>query len=481
MDTYVQERKLRRRFLLGLILLTLLFILAVLNGSRRIQADLQQKAQLALREAGYDSSLLWVNGRDAILSGVTPSEDAKTSMLSLVDNVQGMRVVRDRLTVDASAFERSKLAVNIQDDSIYLAGTVSEEARDEILSAAQATYDNGNVESDLVVAEVQDNLPDVSQLLSQLSSVGARSFELEEGRLTLGGSVASEAEQLQLESLVRDAIGSDLSIVNALVVDETLNPGATGTVEGTVAPEAAANEAAEETVKAGTDEANLSADSNVADAETVPEPSTEAMAETTAETALESSDETANASDTSNGAEPVTTSQDTTEATESNIAGASAETDTADVTEAADESLEANATTESAVATDEALSEPDITITYGSGTVQLSGTVASEEVRQAVQAAFPDKTVTNALQLDDGVRASAWLPNLLDVSTRIEGNVLNPSLEVSGTDLVVRGTVSSEAMSTAVEGYLVDAVSPTLSVDNQLEIQDLIPFSEEGK
>ena len=471
MNSDVQERKFRRRFVLGLILLVLLFILAVLDGSRRIQSDLRQKAQIALREAGYDSSLLRVNGRDATLSGVTPSDDAKMMMVNLVDDIRGVRVVRDALTVDASAFETSRLAVDVRDNGVYLAGTVSKEARDEILSVAEITYGNGNVESDLVVADVQDNLPDISQILSQLSSVGARSFELTEDTLTLSGAVASEAEQLQLESVVRDAVGSDLSIANALAVDETLNAGATSTVEGTVAPEVVTNEVIEETDEAGTTEASTdaSAAANGADAE----PSME--------TELEPSNETAN---TEGDAEPTTAAQDA--ASEAAIPDTTAsEASAASVAETgvAEENESGNtiSTNENAVVASEALSEPDISITYGSGTVQLAGTVASEEVRQAAQAAFPNKTVTNGLKLDDGVRASEWLPNLLDMSARIEGNVLNPSLEVSGDSLTIRGTVASEAMSSAVEGYLVDAVSPTLSVDNQLEIQDLIPFSEEGK
>ncbi len=89
--------------IVGLIGLAALCFFSLRYLAPRIEADLTTRAQQQLTEAGIDASILVLDGRDAILTGVLASEDEKSRAESLVAGVHGVRTVRSRLKTRPSA------------------------------------------------------------------------------------------------------------------------------------------------------------------------------------------------------------------------------------------------------------------------------------------------------------------------------------------------------------------------------------------
>lgn len=72
---------------------------AVLIKSEPIRSDLALRATKELREVGHGWATLHVDGRDVTVSGIAPVPEAKVDALARVDQVRGVRVVRDAVDV----------------------------------------------------------------------------------------------------------------------------------------------------------------------------------------------------------------------------------------------------------------------------------------------------------------------------------------------------------------------------------------------
>lgn len=644
-----QANRMRRWLLLGALLLVLLLILCTCNESGRIQADLIQRGELALREGGYDPALLSVNGRDLTLSGVSLSPEAKVEMLELVRSVRGVRVVNDELSVEAAVPAPPELIFSTFDDSVTLSGAVPEAARDELVAAAEALYPDSVTDDLEVVPElgtppwlnglvaslpnvkeattdvqlsVQDNaltlegeavndearaelettlneatnvavdnrlgvageplteaatfedledaapgtaafsldlaadgttltgvvdpatqaaltsaargltggevitdglsieeavaappwLPGLVEVLPQIGNeVNGAGLDLEGDQLTLRGSVPSEAGRGALEETLRSAVGPGVDVVNELTVveastgaelsSESQNAASsqqTMQAEAAAASAEAGHETLSETVAPEpqptpeqTDDIEAVVAETKSDAELEAAPDTQET-EASAEVATEAASET---TDTASAADETGASGEGEDSTISTSSPEVGEAEAAAPSESIDPETEEAVTSVSEAQTPEAVGDsvapvtaeaaalqaPSVRVAILGDTVELRGTVATQEDFRLAETAFATKTVQNNLRVDAGVASPEWLGDLYEVSLRVDGNANRPILEVEDGTLSLLGTVASEAMRGAVGDYVEGALTPPLTLDNRLDVQPLIPFSEDGK
>ena len=79
----------------GLIPLALVALLALYFRPQPIEQDLAARTNAALVEAGEAWASIALDGRDVSLTGVAPSEGAKTQAAEIARSVWGVRVVQD--------------------------------------------------------------------------------------------------------------------------------------------------------------------------------------------------------------------------------------------------------------------------------------------------------------------------------------------------------------------------------------------------
>ena len=346
------------------------------------------------------------------------------------------------------------------------------------------------------------------------STVGPEVTVLNE--LTVAEATAEAAVEDAASDATEDAAIEDAAVDDAALDDVAVDDAENIAESNEVAEAADTAEATDETSteSAAEDETEAAVDTQTTDAETASdtpsdtEVTEDAAADTIEDTTSEqpaTEEASAEAGDADSEATPELVESDSADATEVNEATAEADntdttetdepasTDTDSATNSAETDIDADTTDADANAGVEsmppaeteaaALRAPDIRVALLGDTVELTGSVASEEERALAETAFPDKTVDNRLSIDPQVRPTDWLGDLYDLSTRVDGNVTRGVLDLSDDRLTLRGTVASDAMRGAVGDYVGDAMHPNLSngIDNLLEVQPLIPFTEDGK
>jgi OmpA-OmpF porin, OOP family len=116
-----------KRWLWGLLPLAILWILAGLFRSDPIQTDLTQKSAEQAIKTGYPWAKASFDGRDAILSGISPTPEGQGLAAQAIDSIPGVRLVRNAATVLAEA--KPYLWTAVRDGAkVTLGGSVPDEA-----------------------------------------------------------------------------------------------------------------------------------------------------------------------------------------------------------------------------------------------------------------------------------------------------------------------------------------------------------------
>jgi osmotically-inducible protein OsmY len=100
--TYTSEtarNRLRIVIYAGAAALALLALVSILVGLGDIEADLENRARAALDDQGITVADVEFDGRDAVLRGVVASEADRRTAVEIVRGIDGVRTVRDELTV----------------------------------------------------------------------------------------------------------------------------------------------------------------------------------------------------------------------------------------------------------------------------------------------------------------------------------------------------------------------------------------------
>ena len=459
----------RRWLMLGALLLGLLLLLCTCNGSQRIQADLTERGQLELQEAGIDPGLLSLSGRDATLSGVVPAEAVREQALGLVGNVPGVRVVNDALSVEAvqEALQgEPALVLDASADEVILSGTVPPDAREQLVAAASEVYGANNVTDSLQsgadVAEpvwLAGLLSALPALRDQTDPVTGTRLSAQGTTLTVDGVVPSEEARTGLGDLLAEAAG--LEVENNLTVDPELAltaPGGFSTGEDVTDPDAEVDAAAPD-VDADPDAADLDAalpDATDPDAAADADPASLELQVRPDSLAL--------------SGQVDAPTQESLVGAANDLVGADNVTDNLSVAEVATPSwasgLSALLPGLSQSATD--LNANGFALGAEGDTLTLSGTVPSEDARTALgaqveEALAPDVQVVNELTVDADIAADAEAPEEQETDTSADANAAAETPDVDETPATESddaGTDNAGTDDTEAGGTGADAETP---------------------
>ncbi|MDR6633877.1 OOP family OmpA-OmpF porin [Phyllobacterium sp. 1468] len=135
----------------GVITIALLTALAVWFLTDPIDRELTEAANNAL-EAGNPWASAEIDGRDLVLKGIAPSEEALADALKIVSATRGVRVVDNQATLLPLAVPFS-FAVTKSDEGILLSGNVPYgDSRAKILAAAESAMPGIEILDEMAVA-----------------------------------------------------------------------------------------------------------------------------------------------------------------------------------------------------------------------------------------------------------------------------------------------------------------------------------------
>jgi OOP family OmpA-OmpF porin len=197
-----------RRWLWGLIPILLLGWLAVWAERDRVEADLGERARVALRQAGMHWAAARFEGRDADLRGTAADEADPQKAADLLRGVWGVRVVDNNAALAPMA-EKFTWRASRRGQRIRLLGHVPNRAvRRTILGVAKASVPGLAVVDRMNTARGVPStdawLAGVSFALKQLSALKRGDVVLESLDLTVTG----EAEDVEAYRAVRSALSS---------------------------------------------------------------------------------------------------------------------------------------------------------------------------------------------------------------------------------------------------------------------------------
>lgn len=217
--------------LLLLILLGLLQMFWFGDKWRKIEEDVKEKVSLTLQSNGVD----WANvdthnrGRDVLLSGSAPSDEAKSMAMRIAADLskdqRGNQVARivewkGEIVKPVPVLEPGNLSFSVVDGKITLNGVVSSlEQEKSLISAANAAYGDDNVTNLLTVKE---NIVPIENIGSLITAFGLKDGTL---RLSLNkilkitGGVPSEENKTSIGDSFQQVLGSGYSLNNALTVN----------------------------------------------------------------------------------------------------------------------------------------------------------------------------------------------------------------------------------------------------------------------
>ena len=216
-----------RRWLWGIIPILLLGWLAVWAERDRVEADLGERAKLALRQAGMDWAMTRIEGRDAVLHGTAADDADPQKAADLLRGVWGVRVVDNNAGL-VPMMDKFTWRATRRGQRIRLTGYVpSKTVRKTIVGVTKANFPGFEVADRTSIARgvpaMDTWLAGVSFALKQLSALKRGDVLLE----SLDLSVAGEAEDVAAYRAVRLALSSPpkgIKLANNAVKAPTVSP-----------------------------------------------------------------------------------------------------------------------------------------------------------------------------------------------------------------------------------------------------------------
>jgi outer membrane protein OmpA-like peptidoglycan-associated protein len=216
------------RWLWGIIPLLVLSWVAVQAEQGRIEGDLRVRATQALVEGGMGWAAVRLEGRDAILQGLSGDEAEPDKVTGLLSGVWGLRVVENRIDL-APETEKYVWTAGRRGNRIRITGHVPNRAtRRIILSVAKANFPTFEVvdrmETTRGVPSPDTWLGGVGFALKQLAALKRGDVRLE----GLGMWISGEAEDLDSYRAVKSALANSLpkgiKLTDDLVTPPVVSP-----------------------------------------------------------------------------------------------------------------------------------------------------------------------------------------------------------------------------------------------------------------
>lgn len=216
------------RWLWGIIPLLVLSWVAVQAEQGRIEGDLRARAARALVQGGMGWAAVRLEGRDAVLQGLSGDESEPEKAAGLLSGVWGLRVIENRIDLAPKA-EKYVWTAGRRGHRIRITGHVPNRAtRKIILSVAKANFPTFEVldrmETARGVPSVDTWLGGVGFALKQLASLKRGDVRLD----GLGMWISGEAEDLTAYRTVKSTLANSLpkgiKLTDDLVTPPVVSP-----------------------------------------------------------------------------------------------------------------------------------------------------------------------------------------------------------------------------------------------------------------
>ncbi|PWR00393.1 BON domain-containing protein [Leucothrix pacifica] len=192
-----------------------LLALTMLTRCNPIENDLQQRSQSILNDQGmsWAKTELDGRGRDLLLTGVAPSEDAKNQAINLTQGVYGVRTVDHDITV--KEYVSSVFKINHSTDKVTLSGSLPDQASiDLAVNKAQSLYGEANVVNELSINEMAKKpawLAGAASLMAALYGAENLAMDATDSHVNISGTVGSEEAKAQLVQQAKASFGDQFS------------------------------------------------------------------------------------------------------------------------------------------------------------------------------------------------------------------------------------------------------------------------------
>ncbi|MFD0915788.1 OmpA family protein [Pseudahrensia aquimaris] len=177
----------------GLLTVGLLSLLALYMKADVIEADLKAKATAALAGSGLTWAGVEMDGRDATLTGVAPSEDAQDAAEVTALNAYDVRVIENQSSLLAAQSPYT-LTANRDGDAVTLSGFVpNDDVRETIVNAAKEALPGTNVTDQMTLARgAPEGLAAMAGFgMAQLNGLTTGEMSLSDSNLSVKGVASS--------------------------------------------------------------------------------------------------------------------------------------------------------------------------------------------------------------------------------------------------------------------------------------------------
>ena len=198
--------------LLGLLVL---YALMWFNKREPIEQDIQQRTTQALHSAGHDWADVDLNrrGRDVLLKGAAPSDDARLSAIALTEEVYGVRIVEDQTTL----LELASPSFNLrhQGEKIVLSGAMpTQDDIDATMTAAARAFGSQNLINRMNIDQgvrQPDWLEGMNTLMPSIAKLREANIQINDETRSFGGLVEDAGTKTSLLAGVNGLFNSGVS------------------------------------------------------------------------------------------------------------------------------------------------------------------------------------------------------------------------------------------------------------------------------
>ncbi len=248
-----------------IILPLLLLALTLFFKQRPIEELVAENTRASLADVGADWAQVetYNQGRDVLLSGTPPNEDAIKIAEDAALSAAGVRVVEvstDQI-VPSEPLQAVALNVLVDGDRVTLEGEVADQATiDQLVSHANSLYGASNVTNRLTIGDNIAALPSIDSLLTAVKDQApALQLGLNDGQLTLRGEMPNQASKQSLLSTMSGLFAGQIN--DQLTVAAPTPPPPPPTVEKDVCEDLIAELLAQAKINFATGKATVSRDS----------------------------------------------------------------------------------------------------------------------------------------------------------------------------------------------------------------------------
>lgn len=200
-------------FLLFPLLLLLLFGLFKWQA---IENDVASNAQqnLATAQLDWAEAETYHRGRDVLITGVAPDEQAVTQAIQAALAAEGVRTTRFVGNIAKQPLKPAVLSAHWRGENIILSGEVNSQANmDSIVTKANSVFGANRVTSQLRLSDQRTNLSLPSSLFSALVEFDdGDSISILGNELTLRGEVTTEDIKAQVEDAFPGTVNNLLTV-----------------------------------------------------------------------------------------------------------------------------------------------------------------------------------------------------------------------------------------------------------------------------